>query len=202
MREICARHGVLFIADEVMTGWGRTGTLTACEQADVVPDLMCLSKGITGGAVPLAVTMATPAIFDAHWSTDKAKMFFHSSSYTANPIACAAAAANLAIWREEPVRERIATLAEEQAKRLAVLANLPGVHGARQIGTITALEIGDSAGAYLSDLGPRLSAVFRERGVLLRPLGNTVYVMPPYCVSREQLDEIYDAIRAGLALIE
>ena len=202
MREICARHGVLFIADEVMTGWGRTGTLTACEQADVVPDLMCLSKGITGGAVPLAVTMATPAIFDAHWSTDKAKMFFHSSSYTANSIACAAAAANLAIWREEPVLERIAALAEEQAKRLAVLADLPGVHGARQIGTITALEIGDSAGAYLSDLGPRLSAVFRERGVLLRPLGNTVYVMPPYCVSREQLDEIYDAIRAGLALIE
>ncbi|GGO96294.1 adenosylmethionine--8-amino-7-oxononanoate transaminase [Stakelama pacifica] len=202
MREICARYGVLFIADEVMTGWGRTGTLTACEQAGVVPDLMCLSKGITGGAVPLAVTMATPAIFDSHWSTDKAKMFFHSSSYTANSIACAAAAANLAIWREEPVLERIAALAEEQAKRLAVLADLPGVHGARQIGTITALEIGDAAGAYLSDLGPRLSAVFRERGVLLRPLGNTVYVMPPYCVSREQLDEIYDAIRAGLALIE
>ncbi|RZM09398.1 MAG: adenosylmethionine--8-amino-7-oxononanoate transaminase, partial [Sphingomonas sp.] len=90
MRAICATAGVLFIADEVMTGWGRTGTLLACEQADVVPDIMCLSKGLTGGAVPLAVTMATEPIFDAHLSTDRARMFFHSSSYTANPIACAA----------------------------------------------------------------------------------------------------------------
>ena len=202
MREICARYDVLFIADEVMTGWGRTGTLTACEQADVVPDIMCLSKGITGGSVPLAVTLATPAIFDAHWSTDKAKMFFHSSSYTANPIACAAAAANLAIWREEPVRERIADLTRRQAKQLARLADLPGVHGARQIGTITALEIGNSQGAYLSDLGPRLAALFRSRGMLLRPLGNTVYVMPPYCVTDDQLDEVYAAIEAGLGLLD
>ena len=110
MRAICARHDVLFIADEVMTGWGRTGTLLACQQADVVPDILCLSKGLTGGAVPLAVTMATEAIYAAHLSTDRARMFFHSSSYTANPIACAAANANLAIWREEPVLERIADL--------------------------------------------------------------------------------------------
>ncbi|MBW4331020.1 adenosylmethionine--8-amino-7-oxononanoate transaminase [Stakelama sp. CBK3Z-3] len=201
MRAICARHDVLFIADEVMTGWGRTGTLSACEQADVVPDIMCLSKGITGGAVPLAVTLATPALFDAHWSSDKAKMFFHSSSYTANPIACAAAAANLAIWRDEPVRERIADLCTRQGERLARLAALPGVHGARQAGTITALEIGNAAGAYLSDLGPQLSALFRSRGVLLRPLGNTVYVMPPYCTTEAQLDEIYAAIEAGLDLL-
>jgi adenosylmethionine-8-amino-7-oxononanoate aminotransferase len=87
MRAICAAHGVLFIADEVMTGWGRTGTLFACEQAGVVPDMMCLSKGLTGGAMPLAVTLASPAIFDAHYSTDRAKQFFHSSSYTANPLA-------------------------------------------------------------------------------------------------------------------
>ena len=112
MRAICARHGVLFIADEVMTGWGRTGTLLACEQAGVVPDILCLSKGLTGGAMPLAVTLATAPIFDAHYSSDRAQMFFHSSSYTANPIACAAANANLAIWREEPVLERIAGLAD------------------------------------------------------------------------------------------
>lgn len=99
------RVGTLFIADEVMTGWGRTGTLLACEQAGVVPDILCLSKGLTGGAIPLAVTMASEPIWEAHYSTDRAKMFFHSSSYTANPIACAAAAANLAIWRDGPVRD-------------------------------------------------------------------------------------------------
>ncbi|GAA4766461.1 adenosylmethionine--8-amino-7-oxononanoate transaminase [Stakelama sediminis] len=198
MREICMRHNVLFIADEVMTGWGRTGTLLACEQAGVVPDIVCLSKGITGGAVPLAVTLATPEIFDAHYSTDKADMFFHSSSYTANPIACAAACANLDIWREEPVRERIATLTERQALRLAALAEHPAVHGARQAGTITALEVGDANGTYLSAVGPKLAAHFRAQGMLLRPLGNTVYVMPPYCITEAELDAVYAAIASGI----
>jgi adenosylmethionine-8-amino-7-oxononanoate aminotransferase len=102
MRAICARHDVLFIADEVMTAWGRTGTLLACAQAGVLPDILCLSKGLTGGAVPLAVTMASEAIYAAHLSADRSRMFFHSSSYTANPIACAAANANLATWRASP----------------------------------------------------------------------------------------------------
>lgn len=100
MREICTRRGVLFIADEVMTGWGRTGSLLACEQADIVPDILCLSKGLTGGSMPLAVTMASEPLFEAHYCRERSRMFFHSSSYTANPIACAAACANLAIWRE------------------------------------------------------------------------------------------------------
>ena len=197
MRRICARHDVLFIADEVMTGWGRTGTLLACEQAGIVPDILCLSKGLTGGAVPLAVTMAAEPIFQAHYHADRARMFFHSSSYTANPIACAAANANLAIWREEPVRERIAALAARQETRLSALAEHDAVHKARQIGTIAAIDIGAGAG-YLSDLAPRLLAFFRERDVLLRPLGNTVYVMPPYCISDEDLDRVYHAIEAAL----
>jgi adenosylmethionine-8-amino-7-oxononanoate aminotransferase len=194
MRQICARHGVLFIADEVMTGWGRTGTLLACDQAGIVPDILCLSKGLTGGAIPLAVTLATPAIFEAHRSTDRAAMFFHSSSYTANPIACAAANANLAIWREEPVLERIADLSARQAARLAAPADHPRIHGTRQIGTITAMEIGGGEGAYLSALGPALLGFFRDRDLLLRPLGNTVYIMPPYCIGDEDLDAIYAAI--------
>ena len=193
MRAICARHGVLFIADEVMTGWGRTGTLLACEQAGVVPDILCLSKGLTGGAVPLAVTMATEPLFEAHRSTDRARMFFHSSSYTANPIACAAACANLAIWRDEPVRERIAALATAQAERVATLSAVPGVSGARSLGTIAALELGEGAG-YLSDRAPRLMAYFRERDVLLRPLGDTLYVMPPYCIGADDLGRIYATI--------
>jgi adenosylmethionine-8-amino-7-oxononanoate aminotransferase len=193
MREVCARHGVLFIADEVMTGWGRTGTLFACEQAGIAPDIMCLSKGLTGGAVPLAVTMATDAIFDAHWSEDRARMFYHSSSYTANPIACAAAGANLAIWREEPVRERIADLCLRQADRLARLDH-PAIVNLRRLGTITAMEFEGGDSDYLSALGPRLNAFFRDRGLLLRPMGNTVYVMPPYCIDDADLDAIYDAI--------
>ncbi|WCM26737.1 adenosylmethionine--8-amino-7-oxononanoate transaminase [Sphingomonas sp. QA11] len=200
MRAICARHGVLFIADEVMTGWGRTGTLLACEQADIVPDILCLSKGLTGGAVPLAVTMATEPIYAAHLSTDRARMFFHSSSYTANPIACAAANANLAIWREEPVLERIAGLAARQRSRLAKLASLPAVRNARQLGTVTAIEIADGTSDYLSTLGPRLSALFRDKDLLLRPLGNTVYVMPPYCIEDSDLDLIYAAIAEACEL--
>jgi adenosylmethionine---8-amino-7-oxononanoate aminotransferase len=194
MRAICARHDVLFIADEVMTAWGRTGTLLACAQADVVPDILCLSKGLTGGSVPLAVTMATAPIFDAHWSSDRAKMFYHSSSYTANPIACAAANANLAIWRDEPVLERIAALERRQAERLA---RLDGVSNKRQLGTITAMEFDVSDSGYLASIGPQLLAHFRERDVLLRPMGNTVYVMPPYCISDEDLNLVYEAIASA-----
>jgi adenosylmethionine-8-amino-7-oxononanoate aminotransferase len=194
MRAICARYEVLFIADEVMTGWGRTGTLLACEQAGIVPDILCLSKGLTGGAVPLAVTMASEAIFQAHWSTDRARMFFHSSSYTANPIACAAAAANLAIWRDEPVVERIQRLGEWQRQQLAAL---DGVRNARVLGTIAAFEVGAGEG-YLADIGPRMMAYFRENDVLLRPLGDTVYVMPPYCIEKDELGRVYSAISGVL----
>uniref|UniRef100_UPI0035CB9493 adenosylmethionine--8-amino-7-oxononanoate transaminase n=1 Tax=uncultured Sphingomonas sp. TaxID=158754 RepID=UPI0035CB9493 len=194
MRAICARHGVLFIADEVMTGWGRTGTLLACEQAGVVPDILCLSKGLTGGAVPLAVTMATAEIFEAHRSTDRSRMFFHSSSYTANPIACAAANANLAIWRTEPVLDRVADLARRQADWAGQLARHPAIHNARTNGTIAAFELADATGSYLDDAGPRLLAFFKQRDLLLRPLGNTVYVMPPYCIDAESLATVYAAI--------
>ncbi len=173
-----------------MTGWGRTGTLLACEHADIVPDILCLSKGLTGGAIPLAVTMATAEIFDAHLSTDKAKMFWHSSSYTANPIACAAALANLEVWHDEPVGERIATLTARQAERLAAL---PEVSNKRQCGTIAACEIGGNDG-YLAGIGPALFGFFRDRDLLVRPMGNTVYVMPPYCIGEDDLDRIYAAI--------
>lgn len=193
MHRICRSHGVLFVADEVMTAWGRTGTLLACEQAGVAPDILCLSKGLTGGAVPLAVTMASEAVYAAHYGPERERMFFHSSSYTANPIACAAANANLAIWRDEPVRERIASLSRRQAERLALLAKHPRIANARQLGTVTAVEIG-GAEDYLSPLAPRLLAFFRDRGLLLRPLGNTIYVMPPYCIADTDLDLIYQGI--------
>jgi adenosylmethionine-8-amino-7-oxononanoate aminotransferase len=199
MRAICAAHGVLFIADEVMTGWGRTGTLLACEQANVTPDILCLSKGLTGGAIPLAVTLATPAIFEAHWSTDRAKQFFHSSSYTANPIACAAANANLAIWRDEPVLERIAALAARQGEGLARLASLPNTRNPRQLGTIIAIDVNVESTGYLSALAPRLLEFFRKRGLLLRPLGNSIYAMPPYCIEAADLRSLHDGIAEAVA---
>mgnify|MGYP003645851259 CR=1 FL=1 len=197
MAAICRRHDVLFIADEVMTGWGRTGTLFACEQAGVVPDIMAVAKGITGGAIPLAATLATAPIFEAHRSTDRARLFYHSSSYTANAIACAAAAANLAVWREEDVLSRIAALADGIATRLAELAQHSAFANPRQLGAIAAIDLIAPDAGYLSDLAPRLRAFFLERGILLRPLGNSIYLMPPYCLDEIQLDHIFAALIAA-----
>jgi len=194
MAAICRAHQVLFIADEVMTGWGRTGTLLACEQAHVVPDILCLAKGLTGGSMPLAVTMATEAIYAAHLSTDRSKTFFHSSSFTANPIACAAAAANIAIWKDEPVTALITALAKRQAAMIERLSDLPGAANPRTCGTIAAIDVVAPDGGYLSTLGPRLLAHFREADLLLRPLGNTVYVLPPYCLDEDD----HTCIEAGI----
>lgn len=197
MQRVCERHGVLLIADEVMTGWGRTGTLFACEQAGITPDIMCLAKGLTGGTVPLAVTLCSEPIFEAHLSPDRAKTFFHSSSYTANPIACAAALANLDVWANEPVAERIATLAARQEERLAPFGADSRFANVRRLGTIAALDLVVPDQGYLAGIGPKLYEFFIERGVLLRPLGNTIYVMPPYCIGIDELDLVYDAIRAA-----
>jgi adenosylmethionine---8-amino-7-oxononanoate aminotransferase len=198
MAAIAREHDVLFIADEVMTGWGRTGTLLACDQAGVVPDILCLAKGLTGGSMPLAVTMAREPIYAAHYSTDRAKTFFHSSSFTANPIACAAAAANIAIWHDEPVRDRIATLAARQTAMLSRLAERPDIANPRQCGTIAAFDVIAPDGGYLSSVGPQLLALFREADVLLRPLGNTVYLLPPYCLDESDHARIEAVIGAAL----
>lgn len=197
LRQVCDDTDTLFIADEVMTGWGRTGRRFACDHAGISPDIMCLAKGLTGGSIPLAVTLAREAIFAAHFSTDRRKTFFHSSSFTANPICCAAAVANLKIWDDEPVMERVAALEALQSEQLSSLHGTSAIKNARQIGTITAMEFEAGRSDYLSNLGQRLSAFFLERDVLLRPLGNTVYVMPPYCTTADELARVYDAIRAA-----
>lgn len=198
MYTVCQNHGVVFIADEVMTGWGRTGTLFACEQAGFAPDIICLSKGLTGGAIPLAVTISNEDIYQAHASTDRSTMLFHSSSYTANPLACAAAAANLEIWKREPVLERVSELASRQQEHLSSLEKSVKIHGARTVGTIAAFEVGCDYGSYMSEMGPRLLSLFRERGVLLRPLGNTIYVMPPYSITQSELAEVYATIAEAI----
>ncbi|MFD9899198.1 adenosylmethionine--8-amino-7-oxononanoate transaminase [Mesorhizobium sp. NPDC059025] len=200
LKRITERYRVLLIADEVMTGWGRTGSLFACEQALVAPDILCTSKGLTGGALPLAATLCTAEIFDAHLSADRRKTFFHSSSYTANPIACAAAVANLDVWRAEPVPDRIAALAEYQRKGLGRFEADPRFGNVRQIGTIAALDLVATEGGYLSEVGPPLRAFFRKRKLLIRPLGNVIYLMPPYCVTAAELDWAYDAIDEAASL--
>jgi adenosylmethionine---8-amino-7-oxononanoate aminotransferase len=197
MADICRETQTLFIADEVMTGFGRTGTFLACEQAGVQPDILCLAKGITGGSMPLAVTLASAPIFDAHYSQDRRKTFFHSSSYTANPIACAAAVANLNVWDDEPVQQRITQIAQWQRELSVLLHDDPRFSNVRLCGTITAFDLRVQDEGYLAGIGPKLYDFFLSRGLLLRPLGNTIYIMPPYCITRDELGSLYDAIRAA-----
>ena len=199
MKRICERYGVLFIADEVMTGFGRTGTLFACEQAGVTPDIACYAKGLTGGALPLAVTMCKAEIFEAHYSQDRARAFFHSSSYTANPIACAAALANLDIWEMDDARARVARLCALQAERLARFEGDARFADIRRLGTITALDLRAPQSGYLATIGLDLLRFFGARGLLLRPLGSTIYVLPPYCIEAEELDLVYAAIDEAAA---
>lgn len=201
VRRITAAHDVLLIADEVLTGFGRTGRMFACERADVMPDLMCVAKGLTGGFLSLAATITTDRVHDAFIGSDRSRAFFHGHSYTANPIACAAANATLQIFDTEPVFERIAAIEKVHAARLPEFAAHPSVMDVRHIGTIAAIELNVPDAGYLSSLRPRLYEFFLNRGVLLRPLGNVVYILPPYVITPEQLNGVYDVIQDSLALV-
>jgi adenosylmethionine-8-amino-7-oxononanoate aminotransferase len=201
VRRLTVAHDVLLIADEVLTGFGRTGRMFACERAAVVPDLMCVAKGLTGGFLPLAATFATDRVHDAFMGGDRARAFFHGHSYTANPIACAAANASLRIFESEPVFERIAAIEKVHAARLPAFAAHPGVADVRHIGTVAAIELKVPDAGYLSSLRPRLYEYFLSRGVLLRPLGNVVYILPPYVITPDQLHFVHDVIQDSLALV-
>lgn len=196
IRQLCSAYDVLLIADEVLTGFGRTGKMFACELAGIAPDLMCISKGITGGFLPLGATLSTVVIAREFDGQDKT--FFHGHSYTGNPLACAAAVANLEIFEEEDVFTRIHAIAAHHQQRLSRLASHPRVAEVRQIGTIAAMELKVEDPGYLSTLKPRLYRFFLDRGILLRPLGHIIYILPPYCMSRETLDCVYNAIEEAL----
>ena len=198
LHEMCRRHGIIFIADEVMTGWGRTGTRFACEQASVAPDILCLSKGLTSGFLPMGVTLATEAIYQAFYSADRAKTFFHSSSFTGNPLACAAACASLQLWDEEPVMQRISRIARDLAGLSRRLQRRTDVENVRQTGTILALDVCVGDSGYLSTVAPKLYRYFIASGVLLRPIGQSIYVLPPYCTSRVDLEFIVRRIESAL----
>ncbi|MGQ0455790.1 MAG: adenosylmethionine--8-amino-7-oxononanoate transaminase [Hyphomicrobium sp.] len=194
MHEICLRHGVLFIADEVLTGFGRTGAMFACEFARITPDILCLAKGLTGGSLPLAATLCKHDIFEAHRTHDRAQMFFHSSSYTANPIACAAAAANLEIWQSEPVLDHVAALSVLQEIQISRVRPDARFKNARRLGTVVAFDLVQASSGYLADVALDLRQAALRRGVLIRPLGGTIYVMPPYCTHPDDLAAAYDAV--------
>jgi adenosylmethionine-8-amino-7-oxononanoate aminotransferase len=199
IRALCSEHEVLLIADEVLTGFGRCGKMFACDVAGIVPDLLCLSKGITGGFLPLGATLCTDVIQQEF--AGPGRSFFHGHSYTGNSLACAAAVANLGIFETEDVFGRIDRIAAQHAKRLARLAAHPRVDEVRQVGTVAVIELQAEDAGYFSTLKSRLYKFFLERGVLLRPLGHVVYVLPPYSVSREELDYVYEVIEEALEKI-
>ena len=189
------QYGAYVIADEVMTGFGRTGTLFACEQLSESPDFICASKGITGGTLPLAITACTQAIFDACYSDDVTHAFYHGHYYTANPIACAAAIASLKLLLTDECAQRRTAIAQAHAKFAQNLLNHPRIDNVRHLGTILAMTIKTVGGNhYLSGERDRIYHYFLSRGILLRPMGNVLYLIPPYCITDAQLDFIYQTI--------
>ena len=194
-RELCTQYGVLLVADEIMTGFGRTGTMFACEQAGIAPDLLCLSKGISGGYLPLSCVLSTDAIYAAFYDDDPRRGFLHSHSYTGNALACRAACAVLDLFERDGVIAANAAKAERFTSAAAPLARHARVRNFRHLGMIWAFEAATSDPAFAS----RAFAMALERGVLLRPIGNTVYFMPPYVIDDAQFAML---VETSIAIVE
>lgn len=186
---------IICIADEVMTGFGRTGTLFASEQIKYKPDIICLSKGLTGGTMALGVTACTNRIYEAYVNDDKLKTFFHGHSFTANPLACTAALASLDLLEKESCTQQRQWIAERQQVFAQELAAFSHIKNIRVTGTILAFEIASGKDEYLNQISTVVTAKALERGVYLRPLGNTVYLMPPYCISEAEMQEVYSCVK-------
>jgi len=196
---LCRENQVITIADEVMTGFGRTGKFFASDHLQRKPDIICMSKCITGGVMPLGVTSCAQFIYDAFLSDDKMKTFFHGHSYTANATACSAALASMDLFDRPEAFENIERIMKKHAAFLDTIKSHPRLTDARQLGTILAFEIKTGEHThYLNSLAEHISEFFIERGIILRPLGNIVYVLPPYCISDEDLDYIYGAVEEFL----
>jgi adenosylmethionine-8-amino-7-oxononanoate aminotransferase len=204
LRAACDRHGVHLIADEIAVGFGRTGTMFACEQADIAPDFMCLSKGLTAGYMPMSVVLTTERVYSAFYDDfERLNAFLHSHSYSGNPLACAAALASLDLFREQSVLQKNRELAAHMARAAAPLADHPQVSEVRQCGMILAIE-------FVRDRRSRQPFAWQERrhlaiyrhalsrGVLLRPLGSVIYCMPPYVVTPAEIDLMLQVAREGL----
>ncbi|MBI5687517.1 MAG: adenosylmethionine--8-amino-7-oxononanoate transaminase [Verrucomicrobia bacterium] len=194
---LCDEHGALLIADEVMTGFGRTGTMFACQQENITPDFLCLAKGLTGGYLPLAATLTTEKVFSAFLGYyEERKTFFHGHSFTGNPLGCAAALASLAIFEEEDTLARLQPKISLLRDELQEFCKLKPVVEARQCGFIGAVEVGPYP--WEAKAGIRVCQHARELGVLTRPIGNVIVIMPPLCVTEDELRKICDVLRRAV----
>jgi adenosylmethionine---8-amino-7-oxononanoate aminotransferase len=197
----------LLVADEVMTGFGRTGTMFACEQENVTPDLMALAKGLTGGYLPLAATLATEDVFNAFLGDySEFKTFFHGHSYTGNQLGCAAAVANLQVFEEEQTLHNLKPRADRLRSGLDALRDLPHVGEVRHIGMIGAVELFKDVAkrepfSPADKIGIQVCAEMRRRGVLTRPISNTIVLMPPYCISSEQMDRMLSVLAESIRAV-
>ena len=195
MLGLCKKYNVFTIADEVMTGFYRTGKFFATQDLQNKPDMYCLSKGITGGSMALGVTTCTNDIFEAFLSDDKTKTLYHGHSYTANPIACAAACASMDLYEEENFENKVNAIVQQHQNFAKRLERFNSICSVRQTGTIIAIELKTDNGAnYLSNIREKIYTFFIDKRIILRPLGNVIYILPPYCISEDDLNYIYRSI--------
>lgn len=200
VREATRRRGIPLIADEVLTGFGRTGKLFACEHGPIEPDILCVSKALTGGYLPLSATLATREIYEAFLGDEGGLALLHGHSYTANALACAVALESLALFDEEPILERVARLEGLFRQRAGRLERLHGVRHVRSLGGLLAVEIAPRGeGGYFDAIGPALGRELLRRDILLRPLGSTLYFLPPYCITDAETSRVLDNIEEALA---
>lgn len=198
----CRQQGLITIADEVMVGFGRTGSNFASDQLNVNPDILCLSKGLTGGTMALGITSAPQYIYDAFYDNDKMKTLFHGHSFTANPVACAASLASWELLQKSETQDQIQEISRKHQHFKDKVKDHEVVADARQTGTIMAVELerqGDTS--YFDEVANYLKPFFMERGLLIRPLGNVIYLMPPYCVNSQELEKLHQGIEKGLEAI-
>jgi len=193
--DLCAKYNVLLIADEVFTGFGRTGSMFACEQAGIVPDIMCIGKALTGGTISLAATLARDHVFDAFWSDDPKAALMHGPTYMANPLACAAANASLDLFETEPRLQQVRAIESALREGLAPCRNLPGVIDVRVKGAIGVVQL-----QKISDVG-KLRQKFIERSVWIRPFGDVVYLTPAFTIDEKDLKQLIQAVYDVIAAI-
>lgn len=191
-------RGIPVIFDEVMTGFGRTGSFFAYQQTGFLPDLICLSKGITGGIMPLAVTIASNDLFDSFLGNDFSTALAHGHSYTANPVACAAALASLDLHESTASLDQVAQINRCMARHLDLLASHPKIEKTRLLGGIAAFDLAGTDSGYSAGSGRELATALQDKGILLRPLGNVIYLMPPYCITDGEIDRAFEAILSCL----
>ena len=200
--QICKENKVLTIADEVMTGFGKTGKTFACDYLTEQPDMMCLSKALTGGTIPMAITTFTQEIFDAFYDEDINKALFHGHTFTANPTGCAAALASLSLLQTQEMQDNIARINKRHLFFQKQIESHPKVTTTRVLGVIFALEIQtESAASYYGTLRNKLYNFFIENGIILRPVGNIVYILPPYIITDEQLQKVYEVVEKALEIV-